>query len=277
MNQPCASPADIAAYNNRLRHSMADKLFFVDRIPHDVTVFADFGCADGHLLREVHMERREWPGGWDGVYIGYDHNPAMVVAAKARRTMGRFEFTDSYPMFAARVERYHHEGRKVCLVLSSVVHEVLSQRPDEFVPFWHLLKRLGCEYIAIRDMAVEADAFRQSPGEDAEAAYRDPHVAHFLTYGVEEPGSFKHRAEFLEGLLKADYRDNWENEYAERYFPLTSEQWLNFTTVGSGYRLRHFEHTPLPFLQQKWKERYGIHVPDPTHIKMILQKDNATW
>jgi hypothetical protein len=98
-------------------------------------------------------------------------------------------------------------------------------------------------------------------------------MAHFLSFGVVKPGVFSSRAEFLEGLLKADYRDNWENEYAERYFPLTSEQWLNFTTVGSGYKLRHFEHYPLPALQQKWLDRYGIFVADPTHIKMLLQKD----
>lgn len=268
-----ASPNDLATYNMRLRHSMADKVFFLERVPAEVTVFADFGCADGHLLRELHLHRREQPGGWDGVYVGYDHNPDMIAAAKRNRADGNYEFTADYAMFAARLERHHRQGRKSCLVLSSVVHEVLSQRPGGFIPFWHLLGQLGCEYIAIRDMAVEADAFHHSPGvADTEAVCRDPNMAHFLLYGVEEPGTFSHRAEFLEGLLKADYRDNWENEYAERYFPLTAEQWFLATTLPGTYQLRHFEHSPVPFLQAKWRERYGIHVPDPTHIKLILQR-----
>lgn len=267
------TPENLTAYTERLRDSMADKLFFIERIPSDVTVFADFGCADGALLREVHLHRRDWPQGFKGVYIGYDHNPTMIAKAKQSRAVGNFEYTADYHMFAARLNRHHRQGKKSCLILSSVVHEVLSQRPGDFLTFWHLLKHLGCEYIAVRDMAVGADALARGPGvEDAEAVYRDPNMAHFLSLGVEKPGTFSNRAEFLEGLLKADYRDNWQNEYAERYFPLTAEQWLNYTTVGSGYKLRHFEHSALPYLQHHWAERYGVFVPDPTHIKLILQK-----
>jgi hypothetical protein len=158
-----------------------------------------------------------------------------------------------------------------------VVHEVLSQQPGEFIPFWHQLKRLGCEYIAIRDMAVDADAYRRKVSEEEFRAVStgpaSENMAHWLITGAAEPGQFAHRAEFLEALLKCDYRDNWENEWRERYFPLTADQWVNFTTIGSGYELRHFDHSGIPYLQQKWKDRYGIYVPDSTHVKLLLHRD----
>lgn len=271
----CATPNDIVAYNARLRHSMADKLFFVERVPAEVTVFADFGCADGYLLRQLHMERREWPGGWDCHFIGYDHNPQMIREAKGRRTMGVYEFTSDYAMFAARLERHHKLGRKSCLVLSSVVHEVLSQDPNQFAAFWHNIRLLGCDYIAIRDMACEDRAHDDDiTASEHDAMTRNWRLTHAVgSHTVQFDAAYASRAEFLQGLLKADYEDNWDNELEENYFPLTAEQWLNLTTIGSGYKLRHFEHAPLAFLQQKWREQYGIYVADPTHIKLLLQKE----
>ncbi|WP_269929959.1 hypothetical protein [Aminobacter sp. HY435] len=247
---------------------MVDKLFFVERVPGEVTVFADFGCADGYLLRQLHMERREWPGGWDCHFIGYDHNPDMIREAKARRTIGVYEFTSDFAMFAARLDRHHRLGRKSCLVLSSVVHEVLSQDPLQFEAFWHNIRLLGCDYIAVRDMAVEERAHHVSPEPAEYAATWDNDRIRTVVYN-ERPT----RAGWLQALLKADYADNFENELRENYFPLTAEQWLNFTTIGTGYKLRHFEHAPLAFLQRKWREQYGIYVPDPTHIKLLLQKE----
>jgi SAM-dependent methyltransferase len=136
-----ANPANIALYNERMGHALADKMFFVERVPAEVTVFADFGCADGRLLREIHLQRREWPQGWGHHYIGFDHNAGMIELAKRTRSIGNYEFTADFAMFAARIDRHHRKGLKVCLVLSSVVHEVMSQQPGEFIPFWHQLKR----------------------------------------------------------------------------------------------------------------------------------------
>lgn len=263
---------DLAKYVAGLDGSMDDKLFFVDKLPGDVTVFADFGCAGGATLRHARQMRRA--KGYEFFGLGYDHSPDMVEIA--RHASGTdCTFTGSFAMFAARLERHHRLGRKSCLVLSSVVHEVLTQLGTaEFPQFWRLLRKLGCDYIAIRDMAVEASALRRSPDvRITEAAYRDPDIAHFLAFGSREPGTFSSQAELLEGLLKAGYRDNWQQEYAERYFPLTSEQWLNWTTIASGYRLRHFEHGPLPHLQALWRRKHGVTVSDPTHIKMLLIKE----
>jgi hypothetical protein len=123
-------------------------------------------------------------------------------------------------------------------------------------------------------MGVDPEAYHKPVSSDEyEAVTTGPaceNMKHWLITGAAEPGQFAHRAEFLEALLKCDYRDNWENEWAERYFPLTADQWVNFTTIGSGYKLRHFEHSGLPFFQNKWKERYGIYVPDSTHVKLLL-------
>lgn len=278
MDKPVNALSDIERYRTGLRHSLADKVFFIERVPAEVTVFAEFGCATGGLLREVHLNRREWPQGWGHHYIGFDHHAGMIEVAKHQRSMGNFEWTADYAMFAARLQRHHRKGLKSCLILSSVVHEVLSQRPGEFVPFWHDLKKLGCEFIAIRDMGVEEATYHQKVStSEFMSVVRGPTseaMGHWLVNQAAEAGEFQHRAEFLEALLKCEhYGPDWNIEAAERFFPLTAEQWVNFTTVGSGYKLRHFEHTPLLALQHKWKERYGgLYVPDPTHVKLLLQK-----
>lgn len=263
---------DRADYAERLRGSMHDKLWFTDLLRGDVTLFVDFGCADGALLRNVRFERLAH--GYEFRGIGYDHDPAMASLA-ARGSNFLLDFTQEFGWLEASVRRAHGEGHKSCLVLSSVVHEVLTLTGDEgFKSFWTLVRNLGTDYIAIRDMAVEAEALRRSPDVSiTEAVCRNADIAHFLLHGAREPGTFSSQAELLEGLLKANYRDNWQAEYAERYFPLSSEQWLNWTTIGSGYKLRHFEHTPLPFHQARWRRRYGVTVEDPTHIKMLLAKE----
>ena len=43
---------DLDIYNQRMAAGMADKLFFLDKVP-DVNTIVDFGCADGELLRLI--------------------------------------------------------------------------------------------------------------------------------------------------------------------------------------------------------------------------------
>jgi hypothetical protein len=279
-NRPIAALTDIERYRKGLRHSLADKMFFVERVPAEVTVFAEFGCATGDVLREVHLHRREWPQGWGHHYIGYDHHVGMIELAKHQRSIGNFEFTSDYSMFAARLARHHRKGLKSCLILSSVVHEVLSQDPGSFMSFWKLVGSLGCEFIAIRDMGVEASAYHAGSVDDADVrrALMSPAAEPlrlWVIHSAMSPGGFSSRAEFLEALLKCEHHGspNWEHALEETFLTLSAEQWLNYTTIGTGYKLRHFEHTPLLALQNKWRDRYdGLYVPDPTHVKLLLQR-----
>lgn len=267
---------DMTAYNARLTHSMADKLFFLERLPPDVTVFADFGCADGYLLRSIYTDKREVvPSGYQTILIGYDKDPAQIDRCMARpfAGYGNFEFTNRLDMFMARIQRHQRAGKKVCLVLSSVVHEVMSEPGADFQRFWLTIRDIGADWIAIRDMCVEEAAHHHYLTDDewlVLCSAGDTLVTAMKQHT--KSGTAPTRAAWLEGLLKAQYPDNLEAELKESYFPLTSEQWHNWTTVGSGYKLRHFDHAPVPHIQRKWHTAYGIWVPDATHIKLLLQK-----
>jgi len=256
-------PTDVSKYYRRMESSMPDKLFFVERLPHDVTVFADFGCGDGSLLDFVILERPTCRAA-----IGYDISKDALRRASAKNPDGFW--TPSFAAFGARIDRWKREGHKVCLVLSSVVHEVLAS-PAGFIAFWRMLRALECDYIAIRDMACEIDAF-SSPAVDQDRLLESGLMRDVVLYGTGGNFAFQNRAEMLQALLKYRYEDDIHKELAENYFPLSAEQWLNATTIGSGYQLMHFDHYSLPFNRERWFDDFGVNVPDPTHIKILLKR-----
>lgn len=45
---------NIDVYTSGMQKSLADKLFFVDKVD-DIDTVIDFGCADGSLLREIRI------------------------------------------------------------------------------------------------------------------------------------------------------------------------------------------------------------------------------
>lgn len=261
-------PSNVETYYSRMGSSMRDKLFFLERIPQDVTVFADFGCGDGELLSYVGFERK----GPNTILLGYDRSADALELARHKNPDGLW--TPSYEYFKARLDSYHRVGRKSCLILSSVVHEVLTQiGPTGWFRFWSMIRSLGCTYIAIRDMAVELDTMTQPvDGTIMSTLAANPLMSQVLLYGVQEPGIFASRADMLQGLLKYRYEDDLHKELDENYFPLSSEQWLNLTNIGSGYAVRHFDHYSLPFNRAKWFQDFGLNIPDATHIKLILKR-----
>lgn len=251
-------------YHSAMSRSVQDKLWFMGSIPSGPVAFADFGCADGSLLRAIH-ERRP-----DAELLGYDLSTDAIEAA-IRRCPGGGYWTPHLAFFAARIRRCKEAGLTVVLVLSSVVHEVISQG-TRWEDFWKTIRSLGADYVAIRDMGVEASAFSTPVEAGLELSLmRSDKLTDWLLYGVQECGQLASRAEMLHGLLKYQYADR-EREYAENYFALTVEQWHNLTGFGSGYSLRHFEHYSLPYHRQRWEQDFGVDIPDATHIKILLKR-----
>ena len=69
---------DYQVYNDRMRRSMWDKAFFMDKVP-GAELILDYGCADGSLVRflsELFPAMR---------FIGFDIDPVMIAAANAQR------------------------------------------------------------------------------------------------------------------------------------------------------------------------------------------------
>lgn len=258
-----AERSDLLRYNERMHSSLDDKLFFLDKLPDDVSVFADFGCADGALLRAIGQERA-------AILIGYDTNTSSIEAALARAPHTGF-WTPHMALFAAQLDALHRQGKKSCLIISSVVHEVLSSGTS-WHAFWKTIRALGCHHIAIRDMAVEAELHDTNvePGIEL-ALLRSDKLTHWLLYGVTNPGSFRSKAEMIEGLLKYQY-ENTAVEYAETYLSLTAEQWHNLVSIASGYQLRHFDHYSMPYHVRRWEQDFGVTIKEPTHINIMLKK-----
>lgn len=251
---PLASAPDIGYYYE-LWKSLEDKMWFLERLPKDVSVIADFGCGDGYLL--LNCSARGYHT------VGYDKNPEPLAGTA---------FTNHLAIFAAQIAAHRRAGRKVCLVLSSVIHEVLSVDRKPWALFWRQVRALGCDYVAIRDMAVEVDLKTTPVESDLELLLlRSSKLTHWLLYGASTVGTFSNRAEMLQALLKYPYADT-AREYAEDYFALSAEQYLNLTTIGSGYSLRHFEHYSMPYHVERWKKDFGVTIMDPTHIKLLLKR-----
>lgn len=233
-------PADTEEYYRRMGSSLEEKLFFLDRIPQDVAVFGDYGCGPEKTILRATVLRR---GGCILAALGYE---------PFAETSDRFPYS-IHKTWSTWAERFTTWGRrgKSCLILSSVVHEVLSQG-HTFKDWWSKeIAPLKADYIVIRDMACDHEAKAQPAPEWA---------------------TEKTRADWLQAMLKYRYTDDIQKEQAEDYFALTAQQWHNYCTIGTGYELVYFDHHSLPYWREQWKKDFDLDIPDPTHIKIILKR-----
>lgn len=253
--------ADAPQYHANLRKALRDKLWFVGLIPTSRPVtYIDFGCADGALLGAI---QRDNP---NAEIVGYDIRQDAIEQAISRLPGGYW--TPNIEMLGVKAQEAKRQGRRTVLILSSVVHEVLSQG-TMWWQFWQTVRSLSCDYIAIRDMAVEAETSKLPPSyREAEALCCAAEYQQWMLKG----DGMENRKDMLHGLLKYRYTEGWEREFNENYFPLSAEEYLNLCSVGSGYQLRHFEHYSYAHHRERWFTDFGITVNDPTHIKLLLKR-----
>jgi SAM-dependent methyltransferase len=249
--------ADFSAYNEGMRKSMYDKLFFVDKIDADVIV--DFGCADGTLINFMRLLFPEY------TYIGYDISDDMIKAANENNNDLTI-YTSSWSM----VEDILKSSRKSSLILSSVIHEVYSYGTTEDVyKFWDRVFKTGFDYIVIRDMVPSCSINKRSSINDVVRIYRsaDKHQL----YDFETTwGSIEENKNLVHYLLKYRYHDNWAREVKENYMPIFREDLL--ATIPSTYRVTYHDHYVHPFTQRQVLEDFGISMKDNTHLKLKLEK-----
>lgn len=240
MNAPFPPPANYKTYNEKLRATLDEKLFFLTRIPSDVRVFVDFGCAGGALLAELRRRNRTV------AVCGYDIDDGQLAVSRNHLSSQCMEseylLTSKWSAVERFVKTYSQAGHRVCLVLSSVIHEMCKDA-SEYSALLDLVRKTGVDFVAIRDMALTSSTSEESN-------------------------------QHIQALLKLPYQgtSDFDKECKENYLPLTFEEYLNVSTIGSGFKLRHIDHTPLRWLQNYWVSNCGIHVTDPTHIKMLLQR-----
>jgi len=223
---------NVQGYNLSMQKALIDKVFFLDKVD-GAEVFADYGCADGSILK-------------------YD-----IWA------------TDDLKKFQKQVENEKIKGEIVCLSLLSLIHEVYSYGPGEVKEFWNLVLNSGLfDYVAIRDMCVSRTTSRPSDSISV-AKIRMLYDKDMLAQWEATWGSIDENWSLVHFLLTYRYVDSWDREFKENYLPLSLENLLDLITPD--WEPTYIEHFTLPFIRHQVKEDFGIDLQDRTHLKLILK------
>lgn len=243
------------SYNDEMRKSMEDKLFFLDKI--DVESLVDYGCADGTLLDFVHERDKSLK------LHGIDMSAEMVRRAQERLPKATFNISTT-----PYVNDTFDYG-SAALNLSSVIHEVYSYSSNEQIAaFWDKVKNSGYKYIIIRDMMsdlkLEATDFIDEAAVRCKKEYKDK-----LDDFEKIWGSICVRKNLIHFLMKYRYTPNWSREVRENYLPVSYDSVIK--ELSDIYDVVYESRFTLPFLHDKVMEDFGIDIKDATHIKLILK------
>lgn len=245
-------------YNTSMSKSVLDKMFFLDKVPDDI-VIVDWGCADGSLLKEI---IKFFP---DNDYIGYDINEEMI--SKARKNIDDVVFTSEFKMLITELQDY--QDKTVVINLSSVIHEVYSYRnTEEIDEFWNTVFKLA-DIVVIRDMIFEQHMDRASDPNDVRKIRANADRRYLQDFESIE-GSIKNNKNLIHYLMKYRWKDNWEREVREDYFPLSRERLDRI--IPNDFKIRYETMFALPYTQRRVEEGFGIEIKDNTHIKLILER-----
>ena len=260
--------------------AMIDKLFFADKISPDLVV--DFGCADGALLRQLKALKL------DLNVIGYDADSNMARNSTKNIPIGSdwyclLEDLQGLPacFYLDKIRNgqtnppYPHYPIKknVALILSSVIHEICHYGSKADIDdFWKKVFDTGFEYIVIRDMVPSRSIDRPSNVNDVKKVYHKFLHTKALNDFESVWGSIESNRQLVHFLLKYRYLEpNWDREVRENYLPITREDLL--AKIPNQYDVIFHEHYVLPYILQTVKNKTGIEVKDPTHMKLILKRN----
>ncbi len=258
---------DYQHYDHEMAKAMMDKLFFLDKV--DATTFVDFGCADGEMFERI---QNLFPkAGF--TYFGYDMDPEMIAAAKARHIRGSYFSTDLEEIKKLVSQEKEFMGSKSCLILSSVIHEIYSYSTQaEIDSFWDFALTTGFDFIAIRDMALNSRELG-SWYENEKAAIIRSKVEPYMVKDFEDLwGSMDNFVTAIHFLLKYRYPQNWDREVRENYFPVDYMDYFRKLAGAPGYDLIMDEHFVHPYISKQIQKDFGFEFKEKTHVKFILEK-----
>lgn len=252
------------AYYRECAKALSPKLFFLDLpAPREGSFLVDFGCGDGTVLKYA---MAAWPG---VVAHGIERDPeARAMAALQCPDATIMANEDHLPQGSPQMDDI--------LVLSSVMHEVWSQRSlSEFLQWWARIAGLGYKYIAIRDMGVSLPPIGDRPPMSlAEATLKaiavDPVKAaeHQQKYG----SMFTSLRSLTHWLLKVPHLHDWEREHAEDYLRYGPTELAGMLTAGGAYKLRYVMPERVHYFEHRVLRDFGVRWTTPTHFRMILER-----
>lgn len=254
---------NISIYNQKMARTVIDKIFFLAHI--DADVFIDFGCADGEVLRAI---SNFVP---DSICIGYDISPEMIKEATLKSPNDEnFVFTSNKNYVIEMVNNLQKKGHKVCLILSSVIHEVYSySTPKEIRDFWKFVNETGFDYVSIRDMIHQNTDYPEVNWKNYDNIANSKYSQELKDF-EKEWGSIQHNGKnAAHFFLKYRYKENWDRELYEDYLPLSS---LELQEHFDNWEERFKHLYTLPYIQKIVKEDFGISIIANTHIQLIYEK-----
>jgi SAM-dependent methyltransferase len=242
--------ANMNVYNDGMRKSMLDKIWFLDKIDGGIDTIYDYGCADGLLLKIVGEICPSMK------LIGYDISQEMIDIAK--QNVPNADYLSTNPK---------SDLHNTILNASSVFHEIHAYSSDIEWDYGNIFNS-GATYIAIRDMFYSKRSCH--PTNSIQLAkvlqHENPNkVSEFEAYN----GLLVNNKDFLHYLLTYRYVENWDREVRENYFPHSIEEFLS--KIPRQYEIVFYEHYTLPFLRDRVYEDFGFTLNDPTHAKILLR------
>lgn len=262
-------------YNQLMAHTTVDKIFFLSHIDPEINIFVDFGCANGEIIKSISYFRP------NAKFIGYDISKYMIAECNSRfgtdksQSNNQFLFTDNLDIVKKLVTDYVKHGHKVCLILSSVIHEVYSySSPEEIEKFWNFCNNTPFEYVAIRDMNYGPDSqwVVMLDYVDAKKIYANEKYRQKYNDFVAVWGEMRHK-NILHFLLKYRYDDNWEREIKENYLPI----WFgDYFKKLWDYEIIYQHVYTLPYIKKCVTEDFDIDLLCPTHCQLLFQRNKQS-
>ena len=238
---------DLKGYNERMKKSLIDKIFFIDKVDTDVII--DFGCANGTLIGFLNSIFPEYQ------YVGYDNDFEMInsVDSKLATEYKNCTFTADFIRVENLVKEYKKANKKITILLSSVIHEVYSYGFKNVNEFWQSIFKLNVDYIVIRDMCVSKTA---SHPADIISVNRVRQIFDKNKISEHEQywGSLEENWSLTHFLLKYKFEKNWDREVRENYFPINKEDLL--ILIPQNYFPDFVEHYTLPFVRNQVRKDF---------------------
>lgn len=253
-------------YTERMKKSLLDKLFFLDKI--DSEIIVDFGCANGELIKFMYNLFPNY------IYIGYDISSEMIAEAN-NNLMINGKFPDNVHLLQdwnnVLLLLNNLGNVNKTILLSSVIHEIYSySNLIENNKFWNEIVFGGLfQYIVIRDMIPKRSINRRSEINDVKRLRQKANKCHLMDF-ENTWGSIEENKNLIHFLLKYKYVENWKREVLENYFPLYSEKFLEF--IPDNYIIDYNEEFILPFVKRQIENDFGIILKDITHVKYVIRK-----
>lgn len=257
-----------AVYNDRMRRSMWDKAFFMDKVP-GTELIIDFGCADGSLIRFLHELFPSMR------YIGFDADPAMVEAANSICPENAWFFSDKEAMLA-QIRALAIDPMRITVNFSSVLHEVFHYDCDR-ASITRLIAEVNPRYLVVRDMMYHADNPDAAAPPDAVAHLKRVLPAAQVADFEQQWGPIALRRNLVHLILKYKYTENWERECAENYFSYTMDDLQELLDPERRYAPILQYRYILPWFRYDAQNNLGLETGDEftTHFSLILSRGPA--